>query len=1252
MVHQALLPKDLFPVLFLPWRKGWGVRSGLLLVCFIRLWIFNLPAWADTTTGFGEVIPAGPGEVVAAGPGRTVPAGPGKVEAAGPEKGHWRTFRKEHGLVTNEVTRIFQDREGCLWFGTVHGVSRYDGQSFVNFTTQEGLANNVVVAICQDREGILWFGTYGGASRYDPSASDSGEVWTTFTMKDGLVGNNVQAIIEDLSGNLWFGARDGGVSRYNGKTFTNFTTKEGLAFDQIWSVLQDPEGNLWFGTDGGGVSQYDGKAFKTFTTKHGLASDIVYSIFQDREGDLWFSTINGGVSRYNGKTFKTFTTQEGLADNLLSTVCQDREGVFWFGTKFKGANRYDPSAVIREGESLFTHITTKDGLVDNSLEKIFQDRDGYLWFGTAGGASQYDPRTFITHTREDGLAHHDVLVILQGREGDLWLGTTEGVIQYDGKTFTTFTTQDGLADNTVSTIIQDQEGNLWFGSGLGGVGSGVSRYDGKTFTTFTTQDGLGNNQVESILQDREGNFWFGIFGGGVSRYDGETFTTFTTQDGLASNWVGAVLQDREGNFWFGSGGMGSGGSGVSRYDGKTFTTYNEKNGLAGNTVSVIFQDREGNLWFGGPDGVSCYDGKSFSKIAALSTHAILQDREGTLWFGTDDGLSRYDGLVFQTITDQDGLAGNRVWSILQDREGNLWFGTNKGITRFRQQAPSPPLVFIDAVVADRRYEKVSDLAIPSTVNITAFEFRGGMNFKTRPEAMVYRYRLKGYDQDWKNTHTRRVEYQDLPRGAYTFEVQAVDRDLVYSEQPATVKLNVFYQPISATVRISDVRVQDVFASFYKTYAEHSIGSVVVTNDAPDPVDARVSFHIPGLMPRPTGKKLTLEGQSEQRVDLNAILDEAILKLEGTQSVQAEVSLSSEVGDQRISVTEPTDIKVYGRGALTWEPLGRAAAFVTPEDRRVAGFARGLYDAYRQQMKGRRVDGNIPAAMLMFEALNGHGIRYAQDPSTPYSKVRSDRSAIDYIQYPSELLKSRRGDCDDCTVLYCSLLENLNIETAFVDAPDHILMMFDSGVTFRMELGFSLDPSLYVDRNGRYWIPVEVTKLGEGSFLEAWELGAKTCAVLAAEGSLEITDVREVWSDYPYATPTTEGELTYPDAEQFDQNFQASFRGLQAMRERYVEKEYIEPLMMDPGDHLRQMNFAKTRIEAEAYNDAIGLLMPLLSTDFGAEAYYMIGYANAAKKNYEAAIRYMEKALELEPENEGYSKSLQFLKTVTERPKAK
>jgi hypothetical protein len=171
--------------------------------------------------------------------------------------------------------------------------------------------------------------------------------------------------------------------------------------------------------------------------------------------------------------------------------------------------------------------------------------------------------------------------------------------------------------------------------------------------------------------------------------------------------------------------------------------------------------------------------------------SIVQDREGLLWFSTfGSGVSRYDGQTFTTFTTQDGLAHNSVTAIAQDGEGALWFTTKAGgVTRYRQPAPAPPPVFIDAVLADRRYEDVYDIAIQSSVELTIFEFHG-TSFKTRPEAMVYRYRLQGYQENWKTTRTRRVEYQSLPRGHYTFQVEAVDRDQVYSAAPATVTLTV------------------------------------------------------------------------------------------------------------------------------------------------------------------------------------------------------------------------------------------------------------------------------------------------------------------------------------------------------------------------------------------------------------------------------------------------------------------------------
>lgn len=56
------------------------------------------------------------------------------------------------------------DKKGNLWFGTIHGVSIYDGKLFRNFNTKDGLAHNDVWVTLEDRRGVIWFVTRSGVS--------------------------------------------------------------------------------------------------------------------------------------------------------------------------------------------------------------------------------------------------------------------------------------------------------------------------------------------------------------------------------------------------------------------------------------------------------------------------------------------------------------------------------------------------------------------------------------------------------------------------------------------------------------------------------------------------------------------------------------------------------------------------------------------------------------------------------------------------------------------------------------------------------------------------------------------------------------------------------------------------------------------------------------------------------------------------------------------------------------------------------
>ncbi len=164
----------------------------------------------------------------------------------------------------NWVTEIIEDRQGNIWFGrSGYGACKYDGRSFTQFTKKDGLASNCVQAMEEDKQDNLWFGCRvaerdhpdadkrtgdGGLSRYD------GQIFMQYTNVEGLSKNDIYAICTDKTGNLWIGANGLGVYQYDGQTFTMYkgTDRMDLTYSfGVQSILEDRHGTIWLGFSGG-----------------------------------------------------------------------------------------------------------------------------------------------------------------------------------------------------------------------------------------------------------------------------------------------------------------------------------------------------------------------------------------------------------------------------------------------------------------------------------------------------------------------------------------------------------------------------------------------------------------------------------------------------------------------------------------------------------------------------------------------------------------------------------------------------------------------------------------------------------------------------------------------------------------------------------------------------------------------------------------------------------------------------------------
>jgi ligand-binding sensor domain-containing protein len=733
-------------------------------------------------------------------------------------------FTMADGLVDNSIFTILQDRDGDLWFGTSQGISRFDGREFQNFTTEHGLAHNDVRAICQDEEGDLWFGTFGGGvSEYD------GNRFRNYTVKDGLADDRVLSVFLDREGNLWFTTYGGGVSRYN-RDFQTFTTEDGLPENSIISLFDARDGALWTGHGGAvkpgkGACRYDGVEFQTFTRRDGLADDSVYAIAEDHKGNLWFGT-GEGVSRFDGARFQTFTKEDDLAHNIVRVIAVDRNGSLWFGTErgvieFDGEKFIPPVPFPLLERSIRFHPSEPDGyralltsqlvaqghfiqtgetlsLSDNDsyevefegsfvfpffgrpYTSVFVNSDGNLTFGAPDAASTArDFKRFLEGPPRIAALFNDLNPAAGGR---ILISQSEKRVSILYDAVPDFRTN--RPDTFQVSLFSDGQIEIAFSGEISFRGGIVGISPGNTTTL---------HQVD-YRADLPKNVPTGAIAGDV-----RGFTHTATRD---------ILEDSGGNFWF-----TTYGDGIYKYDGSVLIHFTTEEGLTDNRARCVLEDEKKRLWFGTQNGVSVFeDGRFRTVLEANYVRDILQDRDGDLWFATNgNGVFKYDGVNSQHITTRDGLADNLVRELLEDSKGNLWFGTNNGLTKYTPpKSKILPLVRITQIIADEAYEGVREISFPSSTKQIVIEYKG-TSFKTRFSDIRYTYKLEGVDSDWSTgTESRRVFYRDLKPGTYQFLVRAIDRDLNYSDPPASLDIAVMAPPFHKSTLFIILLVAGVF----------------------------------------------------------------------------------------------------------------------------------------------------------------------------------------------------------------------------------------------------------------------------------------------------------------------------------------------------------------------------------------------------------------------------------------------------------
>ena len=331
------------------------------------------------------------------------------------------------------------------------------------------------------------------------------------------------------------------------------------------------------------------------------------------------------------------------------------------------------------------------------------------------------------------------------------------------------------------------------------------------------------------------------------------------------------------------------------------------------------------------------------------------------------------------------------------------------------------------------------------------------------------------------------------------------------------------------IELAESEFEPVFPVFYAHYAENPFGCITLVNNEPNDIyDVTISVMIDSYMTAPfTVKEIESVGRGETfEVDICAFLNENILDLVQPKSSDMEITITYSSLGKLQSSSYLMPVTALSRNSMTWEDDRRAAAFVSGKDATAQRFARQVQGIVKNELRDG-VPKNIQYAAAIFGALKAFGINYVVDPSSAFTD-NVGTASVDFLQFPYQTLVYHGGDCDDLTILNCSLLEALGIETAFITVPGHIYMAFDSGLSLE-EGRTKTSKGYYIEAEGKTWVPFEVT-LSQDTFGLAWTYGAREWRKAGSEAAL--IPLKDAWSLYlPISIPGADSSIEIPAREQ-------------------------------------------------------------------------------------------------------------------------
>lgn len=314
-----------------------------------------------------------------------------------------------------DVTSIFQQSNGSLWFATSQGLINIsaDGK-IVKLKEKEGLPSRSVTCIFEDKEHSLWIGTEQGLSKIlsnspvpipGPSLSPPG----------------YSVIINKISERECLLLTNGQLYRYNfstGKTATTGPVKNENGFVYIknsfpFQFIQGDE-----------ILQYEEHENKILPILKLKKDAMTMSAATPDQKTFFLGTLNGMLIARQGQLIA-----DPSFPMRIDVVLVAKNGDVWIGAWDRGLYKAKFDAKKNCLVNIF-HLTQ---LPDEHIRSLAEDEQGNIWVGTRFNGvlrlteTSKNQFNILSFNQQKGLTSNWIRDIAFDDKGNVWLATMSGI---------------------------------------------------------------------------------------------------------------------------------------------------------------------------------------------------------------------------------------------------------------------------------------------------------------------------------------------------------------------------------------------------------------------------------------------------------------------------------------------------------------------------------------------------------------------------------------------------------------------------------------------------------------------------------------------------------------------------------------------------------------------------------------------------------------------------------------------------------